>query len=210
MRNIVHIQNMESYMYHHSGYRTGTGRSRGLEIFAQYSPKRLHTLLSYTLSKTDRTFDGKTVPFKYDAPHELEFSAGYEVYRTGKTHNRLSVNMQYRTGFPYVITTVRYPGVKPESDIPVESGRNGSYTWFRDEIDYVGSEPNIRLRDFFRTDINFTIEKKRKHGSLIWQFSILNVTARSNPYNIYRYNDDRYRAFILVPFLPSLSVKRAF
>ncbi|MDR2775213.1 MAG: hypothetical protein LBC19_10835 [Tannerella sp.] len=35
MRNIVHILNMECYMYHHSGYCTDTGRSRGLEIFAQ-------------------------------------------------------------------------------------------------------------------------------------------------------------------------------
>ncbi|MDR0394853.1 MAG: TonB-dependent receptor [Tannerella sp.] len=206
MRNIVHIQNMESYMYNHSGYRTGTGRSGGLELFAQYNPKRLHTMLSYTLSKTDRTFDGKTVPFKYDAPHEVEFSAGYEVYRTEKTKNTLSVNMQYRTGFPYTVALIRYPGVEPETDVPVEPG---GYTWFRDEIDYVGSEPNIRIRDFFRTDINFTSEKKRKHGSLIWQFSILNVTARNNPYNIYR-DGDRYKAFILVPFLPSLSVRREF
>jgi hypothetical protein len=52
-------------------------------------------------------------------------------------------------------------------------------------------------------------ERKRKRGSLIWQFSRLNVTARSNPYNIYRY-DDHYKAFLLVPFLPSLSMKREF
>jgi hypothetical protein len=209
MRNIVHIQNMENYMYNHSGYRTGTGRSRGLEIFVQYRPERLNTMLSYTLSKTDRTFDGRTVPFKYDAPHELEFSAGYEVYRTKETKNTLSVNMQYRTGFPYTVALVRYPGIKPETDIPVEPDDGYNYTWFRDEIDYVGNEPNIRIRDFFRTDINFTIEKKRKHGSLIWQFSILNVTARNNPYNVYR-DGDRYKAFILIPFLPSFSVKREF
>lgn len=135
----------------------------------------------------------------------MEFFAGYEVCRTEKTKNTLSVNMQYRTGFPCTVAPVRYPGVKPETDIPVEPG----YTRFRDGTDCVGGEPNIRLRDFFRTDVNFTTEKKRKHGSLIRQFSILNVTARDNPYNIYRY-DDRYRAFIPVPFLPSFPVRREF
>ena len=220
MRHIVHIRNMESYMYNHSGYRTGTGRSRGLEIFAQYSPRRFNAMLSYTLSKTDRTFDGRTVPFKYDAPHELELSAGYEVYRTEKTKNRLSVNMHYRTGFPYAVALIRYPGVKAETGLPTEpedgmpaQQQGYNYTWFRDEIDYIADEPNIRIRDFFRTDINFTTEKKRKHGSLIWQFSILNVTARNNPYNIYRYSDhtgSRYKAFVLVPFLPSFSVRREF
>lgn len=49
--------------------------------------------------------------------------------------------------------------------------------------------PNMRLRDFFRVDLSYTMEKKLKRGSRVWQFSVLNATA---------------------PFLPSFSCKRIF
>jgi len=76
-------------------------------------------------------------------------------------------------------------------------------------VDYIPNYPNIRLKNYFRTDLNFTMEQKLKHGGRIWQFSILNLTARQNPYVIYK-KDGKYKAFILIPFLPSFSFTRTF
>jgi hypothetical protein len=53
------------------------------------------------------------------------------------------------------------------------------------------------------------MEKKMKKGSRSWQFSLLNVTGHENPYNVYR-KDGRYKAFVLIPFMPSFSFKREF
>ncbi|RHM86145.1 hypothetical protein DWZ35_24595, partial [Bacteroides caccae] len=44
---------------------------------------------------------------------------------------------------------------------------------------------------------------KLKHGSRIWQFSLLNVTGHKNPYSIYQNNSGQYKAFVLIPFMPS-------
>ncbi|MDR0572795.1 MAG: cobalamin receptor, partial [Tannerella sp.] len=69
--------------------------------------------------------------------------------------------------------------------------------------------PNTRIKDFFRTDLNFTMEKMMKKGSRSWQFSLLNATGHENPYNVYR-KEGRYKAFVLIPFMPSFSFKREF
>ncbi|WP_139785140.1 hypothetical protein [Parabacteroides sp. Marseille-P3160] len=76
-------------------------------------------------------------------------------------------------------------------------------------VDYIPQYPNIRLNDYFRLDANYTTEKELKHGSLTWQFSLLNVTNRENPYAVYRKNG-KYKAFILIPMMPSISIKRSF
>ena len=75
---------------------------------------------------------------------------------------------------------------------------------------YIPQEPNTRLKDYFRIDLNYTMEKKLKHGSRIWQFSLLNVTGHKNPYSIYRNNSGQYKAFVLIPFMPSFSYTRYF
>jgi hypothetical protein len=78
-------------------------------------------------------------------------------------------------------------------------------------LNYIPKSPNTRLPDYFRVDINFTMEKKlKKGGSNTWQFSLLNATGHINPYSVYSGRDGRYKAFLLIPFMPLLSFKRAF
>jgi hypothetical protein len=79
------------------------------------------------------------------------------------------------------------------------------YPYFDSEdLYYVPFEPNTRLNNYFRWDVNFTMEKKTKKGIRTWQFSILNMTAHKNPYSIYL-TEDGYKAFQLIPILPSIS-----
>ena len=202
MRNLIQIRDLENYMDFHTDYLTGTGRSMGLEWMVQYDRERFNTWLSYTLSKSERTFGDRTVPFKYDAPHDISLFVGYVVKKTDKIKNTLSVNMQYRSGLPYYVSEISYPTMQ-HPDYTFWG------TWYNTDVQYIPFYPNIRIKDFFRADLNFTTEKKMKRGARIWQFSLLNVTGHQNPYNVYR-KDGKYKALILIPFLPSFSVKREF
>jgi hypothetical protein len=204
MENLIMIKNMENYLDFHSDYETGKGKSMGVEWMLEYSKDRLNTWLSYTLSQSKRQFEGKSYPFKYDAPHDISAFGSYIVRQKGKNVNTLSLNLQYKTGYPYYVPEVSYPSV----GLPTSSN---VYQMINDIrfIDYIPQYPNVRLKNYFRTDINFTMEQQMKHGSRTWQFSLLNATARQNPYAVYK-KDGRYKAFVLIPFLPSISFTRKF
>ena len=114
------------------------------------------------------------------------------------------MNLQYKTGYPYAVSNVSYPSI----GLPMIP--NGYPDINTSIVKYIPQEPNTRLKDYFRIDLNYTMEKKLKHGSRIWQFSLLNVTGHKNPYSIYRNNSGQYKAFVLIPFMPSFSYTRYF
>ena len=204
MDNLLLIKNLENYMDFHSDFETGEGSSMGLELMTEYSKGKWSAWASYTLSKSNRRFSRKTYPFKYDAPHDFSGFAGYKIYKSEKSVNTLSMSVQYKSGYPYYVPEISHPS----AGMPTLS--NG-YDMLNDIsfVDFIPNYPNIRLKNYFRTDLNFTMEQKLKHGGRIWQFSILNLTAHQNPYAIYK-KDGKYKAFMLIPFLPSLSFTRTF
>jgi hypothetical protein len=204
LKNLVLIKNFENYLDFHADYETGTGSSMGAEFMLEYAKNRFNAWLSYTLSKSERRFEGNSYPFKYDAPHDISGFAGYVVRKKGENVNTLSVNTQYKSGYPYYVPEVSYPSM----GLPALAS---GYYALNDIsfVDFVPQYPNIRLKNYFRTDINFTMEQKLKHGGRIWQFSILNITGHQNPYAVYK-KDGKYKAFILIPFMPSFSFTRTF
>lgn len=44
-------------------------------------------------------------------------------------------------------------------------------------------------------------------GNLIWQFSMLNLTNNKNQFAVYK-KEDSYKAFVLIPIMPSVSVRK--
>ncbi len=182
LNNLLLIKNVENYLDFHSDYETGKGRSMGLEAMVEYSKNRLTAWGSYTLSKSTRRFEGKSYPFKYDAPHDFSGFAGYRVYNSKRTTNTLSLNLLYKTGYPYYVPEVNYPG------IGLPTMNNAYYLGGNDisSVDFVPNYPNVRLKNYFRTDLNFTMEQKMKRGSRVWQFSLLNLTNHTNPYAVYK------------------------
>lgn len=204
MRNLLLINNLEYYLDFHTDYEQGGGKSKGIELLAEYSKNRFTIRASYTFSKTQRTFNGITYPFKYDAPHDLSVFGSYVVKEKQKNKQIFSLQMQYKTGYPYYVPEITYPGM----GLPTLPGGYidaGNVS----KIDYIPQYPNIRLKSYFRIDANYTIEKLLKHGSLTWQFSLLNLTNRANPYAVYK-KDGKYKAFVLIPIFPSISVTRTF
>jgi len=197
MQNLISIDNLENYLDFHTDYSVGTGQSKGIELMLEYSKNRLSTSVSYALSKSERSFNGYTYPFKYDAPNSLSSFVSYETKKTKIKKNTFSINVQYKTGYPYYIPILKYPGSEPISS-------------FNPQIDNIPKYPNIRLKNYFRTDLNYTTEKKLRKGSRAWQFSLLNATAQQNPYTVYKTKNDKYKAFVLIPMLPSISYTRSF
>ncbi len=203
MNNLLMVKNLENYLDFHQDFQTGRGSSIGAEVMVEYTKNRFTAWLSYSFSKSTRTFGSQTYPFKYDAPHDISAFFSYVVRKKGRRTNTLSTNIQYKSGYPYLISEISYPG----AGVP---GAGGSGSWYGNEnVDYFGNRPNIRLRNFFRMDINYTMEKKMKRGSSILQLSLLNATGSRNPYAVYR-KGDKYKALTLIPVLPSISYTRTF
>lgn len=204
MKNLVLIEDREYYLDFHKGCSFGNGASKGMELMLEYNRKRFSGWISYTLSKTTRTFDGRKYPFKYDIPHNASLFLSYVVRKTDVRKSVLSLNAQYHSGIPYSVPEVVYPGAGLAGYENNFAGNDLS------SVDYVPGYPNIRLKGYFRTDINFSIEKKLSKGrSRVWQVSLLNATGNKNPYSVYRKNGE-YRAFLLIPFLPSFSYRINF
>lgn len=204
MNNLLFIKDVEYFIDYNTDYLVGSGVSNGLELMAEYSKNRLTAWASYTLSKTDRTFDGKSIPFKYDSPHDASAFVSYIVSNKAKSKHTVSAQMQFKKGYPYTLSPSSYPGM----GLP---GLSSGYIWDNsyNSVDYLPSSPNGRLKDYFRTDLNYTLDIKKNKGNLIWQFSLLNVTNNKNPFAVYK-KDDKYKAFVLIPIMPSISVKRTF
>ena len=204
MFNLLLIRNLENYLDFHTDFETGSGSSAGVEFMGEYTKNKFTVWASYTLSKARRTFGDKTFPFKYDAPHSISAFGNYMLKKSEKKESSVSVNIQYKTGYPYYVPNIVYPSpglpTHPIGYLEIDDVFN---------VEYIPHSPNTRLRDYFRVDLNYTLEKKLKRGTITWQFSLLNVTNRSNPYTVYM-KDGRYKAFVLVPILPSISFKRSF
>ncbi len=204
MKNLLLIRDLENYIDFHADFETGKGTAFGVELMAEYTKGNITAWASYTLSKSKRTFGNHTFPFKYDAPHSLSVFGNYIIGSNEKKEHSISVNLQYKTGYPYYIPNITYPSVGlPTSPIGYEEIQDIF------NVEYIPDRPNTRLRNYFRVDLNYSLEIKRKKGSIFWQFSLLNVTNRNNPYAVYK-KDDKYKAFVLIPMLPSISFKRTF
>ena len=183
---------MDDFLLDEGGYHLATGDAYGAEFLIQYNYKRFNITASYTYSKSVHHYDGKTVNFIYDTPHSLNIFTSYETLKKDKRKHVASMNIGFKTGLPYMMSNTIYPGYDGNDDL----------------INYP-TYVNSRLTNFFRIDLNYTMEKTLKNGSRVWQISLLNATAHKNPYLIY-YEDEKFKALQLIPILPSFSFTRYF
>ena len=204
MRHLLLIRDLEYYLDDHTDYEQGSGSSMGVEAMVQYSKNRFTTWASYTLSRSRRTFGGKNYPFKFDAPHSLSAFASYAVREEQNNRHTLSLQAQFKKGYPYYVPEITYPGMGLPTSPDGYEDIDDIYG-----VDFIPQYPNIRLKNYLRIDLNYSVERKREHGNLTWQFSLLNLTNQRNPYAVYK-KDGKYKAFVLIPMMPSISVRRTF
>ena len=144
----------------------GKGRSYGVEVFAKKKVGRLTGWISYTLSRTERKFEGVNAdswyPANQDRTHNLAVVGIYKLNRKWT----LSGDFVYYTG-----NAVTWPSGKYVA--------NG-------QVVFLYAERNgYRMPPYNRLDLSATLQgKKTKKFESSWNFSIYNVYGRENPYSI--------------------------
>lgn len=151
----------------------GKGRAFGAELLLRKQRGRLTGWVSYTLSRSLRTFDainnGKEFAARQDRIHDLAIVAMYDL----KKNLKLSGNFIYYTG-----SAVTFPSGKYQVNgmqVPYYTERNGS-----------------RMPDYHRLDLGLTwITRKTDRRENSWTFSLYNAYGRQNAYTItFRQNKD--------------------
>lgn len=191
MRNLPLIYDSDDFLLNNGGFIYGTGRAFGIEAMLQYQTERLSLTASYTYTDSRRRSDGVTYPFEYDVPHNFNAFVSYDVVkRPGRKHT-FSLNVAWRSGLPYRLTNESYPDTDGNPIIGITA------------------YPTMRMRNYFRADVSYNMERRKRNGVRNWQFSIINATWHKNPVSIYPYRGS-YKATVLIPIMPSVSYTRTF
>lgn len=191
MRNLPLIYDSDDFLLGRGGFVYGTGRAWGLEIMLQRQTERLSLTVSYTYTNSRRSSEGVSYPFEYDVPHDFNTFLSYDVLKRPGRRYTFTFNMSWRSGLPYRLTNESYPDT------------NGN------PIVGITAYPSMRMRNYFRSDISYNMERRKRNGVRNWQFSIINWTWHKNPVCIYPYQGT-YKATVLVPIMPSVSYTRTF
>lgn len=144
----------------------GTGRAYGLELYAKKTKGKITGWISYTLSKTERKFDGinggNYFNAKQDRTHDLALVGIYNM----NTRWTFSANYIYNTG-----NAVTYPA--------------GKYSIGGLNTFYYTSRNASRMPYTSRLDVSATLKaKETKKYQSSWSFGLYNALNRKNPYSI--------------------------
>lgn len=149
----------------------GEGRAYGLELYLKKRFGKFNGWVGYTLSRTERSFDGiengRWFYAKQDRTHDVSLVG---IYKAGKRWT-LSSTFVYNTGNAVTFPTGKY--------------QLNNQTYF-----YYSPRNSNRMPDYHRLDLAATLEAKpeRKLQSS-WSFGFYNVYNRKNAY-IINFEDD--------------------
>ncbi|MFN5622053.1 MAG: TonB-dependent receptor [Flavobacteriales bacterium] len=177
MRNAIDYRNGANLFFNDQAEGElvyGKGRAYGVELLLRRQIGKLTGWVSYTWSRSLRTFadinEGSEFPAKQDRIHDVAIVAMYTLSNRVK----LSANWIYYTG-----AAVTFPSGKYEIEgisVPLYSERNG-----------------YRMPNYHRLDVGVTVEPKKKNPRYesSWNFSAYNAYARRNAYAItFQQNED--------------------
>ena len=172
MRNLIEYKQGTSFIDEIDSWTevvtAGEGRSEGIEVFLNKKYGRFTGWLSYTYSRTFRSFQeilqGEEFPFQFDRPHIANLTTSYKI----------SKKLKASAGFVY---TSGARVTMPNSRIPVW---HFSYPFYWDRGLRYSGKNNYQLPDFHRLDLSFTYSGEYKYP---YEFSIgaYNVYNKFNP-----------------------------
>lgn len=179
----------------------GKGKSYGLEFSVKKNTGNFTGQISYTLSKTTRTFsdlnEGKPFTAKYDRLHDLSLMANY-VHNSRWTFSSVLV---YGTGNALNLPVARYI---IQGNVVNEYGERNAF----------------RMPAYHRVDLAATFAAHRSERfESYWVFSLYNVYSRKNPYYVYfetKGNLDEHELetkiekVSLFPILPAITYRIKF
>ncbi len=176
----------------------GVGRNYGLELTVeQFMHKDFYFLLSASLydSKFKGT-DGNWYNTRYNGKYAGSFTAGKD-WQTGKRFGNRTVGFNIKT---------LYSGGLRETPIDLQASMQ------KGETVYVDSQPfTLKKKDYFRTDIKFSIKRNRQKSTITWALDIQNVTNRKNVYgDFFDPLSGKTKTFYQTSLIPVLSYKIDF
>jgi len=228
MRNLITFKPGESLSEVAKSWREkvttgGRGNSYGIETLLKKTEGKLTGWLSYTWSKTDRTFDevdnGLSFPYKYDRRHNLSLAANYKV----NDHITLSASWVYYSGSWVSLGSAQYPLLMFHSSnaeraaYPLESPhygderstfRHNTLAYMYDDALILGRKNNYQLPDYHRLNVSAKFRKEKKRGTRTWSVGLYNAYNRMNPYYVFykrKGNERELHKFVLFPLIPSVS-----
>jgi hypothetical protein len=154
----------------------GDGRAYGAEFYIKKRMGKLTGWISYTLSRTERSFDGidggQWFPSRYDRTHDLNIVAMYDLSQKVN----LAATFVYYTGNATNYPTGKYSISGDISSDPTQAGLVYS--------SYAGRNKD-RFPNYNRLDIacNWSLAKK-KHWEHELSFSVYNILGNHNAYTI--------------------------
>ena len=172
----------------------GHSRSYGLELFVKKELGDLTGWISYSLSKSEKQFQGINsgawYPVRYDRTHDVSIVLMYDLNEKWK----VSATWVYSTG-----DAVTYP--------------SGKYTIDGETVSYYTERNGYRMPAYHRMDLGATyITSKTERFESQLAFSIYNVYNRKNAYMIYFEPVDEEHPEVLqavkitlFPIIPSVS-----
>ncbi len=184
----------------------GDGRAYGIELLFRKTEGALKGWISYTLSKTQRRFEGlgendpgvnfgRYYPAVNDRPHDLSLTASYHL----SSRVVLGSNFVYQTGRPATFPQSKY-----------------FYSGFI--VAQYAERNQSRLSDYHRLDLSMTLKSKRKEkkSNSEWVFSIYNIYNRRNAISVLFNTDEASRdvaqasRLAFFGILPSVSWNKVF
>ncbi|MCB0739246.1 MAG: TonB-dependent receptor plug domain-containing protein, partial [Bacteroidetes bacterium] len=175
----------------------GKGMAYGTELMVEKTKGKLTGWMSYTLSRTLRSFDdidnGNLFPARQDRIHDVSLVAMYAP----NSKWQFSAAFVYYTG-----DAVTFPVGKYEVDgitVPYYTERNG-----------------YRMPEYHRLDLGATWYRKRTEKvETSWNFSVYNAYGRENAYTItFQENDDTGETeavkLALFKYIPSITYNFKF
>jgi len=153
----------------------GEQTSYGLEFFVKLNSEKIDGWIAYTYSRSlikvdgnevwNKINNGNTYPSNYDIPNSLNTIFNYHFSK----RVTVSSTINYQTGRPVTYpVSVYFIGDQPYVDY---SSRN-----------------KYRIPDYFRLDLSLNIEGNLRKNKLFhssWQFTVYNLTGRTNAYSVY-------------------------
>ena len=221
MKNLIEFRPGTSFLATNQDWQdkveVGDGWSYGSEVFLQKKAGRTTGWIGYTLSWTERKFEGlnqgRVYPYRYDRRHDIS------VVVTHKLKDNLDIGMTwvYGTGNAITLATARF-----------QNADQTDFNFSENLLGY-GGRNSYRMAPYHRLDLAFNWHKDRawysKKGSSTFSLSVYNAYNRKNPFFIYgtsEFQGDpflgfdpsrivyRYRQVSLFPILPSISYRFHF
>lgn len=154
----------------------GIGRSYGAELFIQKKKGKTTGWIGYTLSFSERKFEGvnfgKWYPYKFDRRHDFSLVMSHEF----SDNFDIGLTWVYGSGNNMTFLESRYPSVNINGNINgIDEGSVG-------ELEYYPTRNNLRLPAYHRLDIGLNFHKKKKWGDRTISVGAYNVYNRKNPF----------------------------